>query len=179
VSRRLTPPPREYPLNVLAAHVPIVSLRTRLYASFGVRFEERRTTSLMLGCWIHAPRGIAIGARSQVGPRCFLDGRGGISIGRDVNISGFSRIVTGTHDPLARDFAGTLAPVTLSDRVWVATGATILPGVTMGEGSMAAAGAVVTGDVDAFTIVGGVPAKPIGERPADLSYELGGRQSWR
>ena len=46
----------------------------------------------------------------------------------------------------------------------------MLPGVSIGEGAVVAAGAVVTADVPAYTVVGGVPAKLIGERPRDLDY---------
>ncbi|WP_232009810.1 DapH/DapD/GlmU-related protein [Actinomyces howellii] len=52
-------------------------------------------------------------------------------------------------------------PITIADRVWMGANVTVLPGVTIGEGAVVAAGAVVTRDVPAFTVVGGVPAKPI------------------
>lgn len=172
-------PPREYPLNAIGRHIPLMGARLWFYRVFGVAFEEPATTSLMLACWMHAPRGISIGARSSIGPYCLLDGRGGISIGRDVNVSGFARLITGTHDVRSPTFAGSFAPVVLRDRVWVATGATVLAGVTMGEGSVAAAGAMVVTDVDPFTMVAGVPAKPVAERPANLTYRLGYREDWR
>lgn len=52
-------------------------------------------------------------------------------------------------------------PIHLEDDVWIGSGAVVLPGVTIGEGSVVAAGAVVSKDVPPMTIVGGVPAKPI------------------
>ena len=58
----------------------------------------------------------------------------------------------------------------IEDYVWVATRATVLPGVTIGEGAVVAAGAVVTKDVEPYTIVGGVPARSIGVRNRALSY---------
>ena len=52
-------------------------------------------------------------------------------------------------------------PVRIGDKVWVGANATILPGVTIGDGAIVAAGAVVTKDVAPRTVVGGVPAKVI------------------
>jgi acetyltransferase-like isoleucine patch superfamily enzyme len=55
-------------------------------------------------------------------------------------------------------------PITIKDNVWIATGAMVLPGVTIGEGAVVAAGAVVTKDVDDWMVVGGNPAKVIKKR---------------
>ena len=60
----------------------------------------------------------------------------------------------------------------IGDRVWIAYRAVILPGVTIGEGAVIAAGAVVTRDVGPFSIMAGVPAKKIGERNRNLDYQL-------
>jgi maltose O-acetyltransferase len=107
-----------------------------------------------------------------------LDGRGGLSIGAGVNISSYSLLVTGTHDPYARDFGGRLAPIAIGDYVWLATRVTVLPGCSVGTGAVVAAGAVVTGDVAPYTIVGGIPAKRLGDRPRDLDYGATYRPNW-
>lgn len=60
--------------------------------------------------------------------------------------------------------------VVIDDYAWVSTNAMIMPGVTIGEGAVVAAGAVVTRNVEPYAIVGGVPAKKIGERNKDLDY---------
>jgi acetyltransferase-like isoleucine patch superfamily enzyme len=66
----------------------------------------------------------------------------------------------------------------VEDHVWIAEGARILQGVTLGEGAVVAAGAVVTRDVPPHTVVAGVPAQPIGTRPAELEYRCDYRASW-
>jgi len=58
----------------------------------------------------------------------------------------------------------TLKPIVIHDDVWIGGGAIILAGITIGQGAVVAAGAVVTKNVEPYTIVGGVPAKRIKER---------------
>jgi acetyltransferase-like isoleucine patch superfamily enzyme len=60
----------------------------------------------------------------------------------------------------------------IGNRVWIGYGAIILPGLTIGEGAVVGAGAVVTKDVEPFAIVGGNPARKIGERARELNYRL-------
>ena len=76
------------------------------------------------------------------------------------------------HDPQSSTFGDRGGDVIIGDRVWIGYGALVMPGITIGEGAVVAAGAVVTKDVEPFTIVAGVPAKPIGQRNRDLTYEL-------
>ena len=76
------------------------------------------------------------------------------------------------HDPL---FLEALAPIVVGDYAWLGSKAMVLPGVKIGKGAVVAAGAIVTKDVSPFTVVGGIPARPIGERPRHLRYELNHR----
>ena len=62
--------------------------------------------------------------------------------------------------------------VVIIDRAWISCRVVILPGVTVGEGAVVAAGAVVTKNVPPYTIVAGVPAKEVGKRTKDLRYKL-------
>jgi maltose O-acetyltransferase len=76
------------------------------------------------------------------------------------------------------DFVESFAPVVIGDRVWIGLRALVLGGVTIGEGAIVAAGAVVTKDVAPYTIVAGVPAVSVGERTRGLRYELDYRPNW-
>jgi maltose O-acetyltransferase len=109
-------------------------------------------------------QGIRIGRRTVINHQCHLDGRGWLSIGDDVDISSGVWILTDAHDMNDPLFRETLAPVKIGNHVWIGSRATILPGVTVGEGAVVAAGAVVNRDVEPYTVVGGVPARQIGTR---------------
>ena len=125
------------------------------------------------GMEIRDPGRITIGDGSVIGLNAILDGREGITIGRNVNLSSEVAIWTLQHDPQAANFGTKGGPVVVEDRAWLSFRCTVLPGVTIGEGAVVAAGSIVTKDVAPFTIVAGIPAEQIGERNRDLTYELG------
>ena len=103
---------------------------------------------------------ISLGERVFVNHACsFLD-LGGITIEDDVMIGPQVKITSENH-PVEVATRKTMVPaqVLIRRNAWIGAGATILPGVTIGENSVVAAGAVVTKDVPANTVVGGVPAK--------------------
>ncbi|MDF1706236.1 MAG: acyltransferase [Aeromicrobium sp.] len=118
-------------------------------------------------------RRIEVGTGSIIGLWATLDGRQGIRIGDNVNLSSEVSIWTQQHDYNSPVFATEGGPVTIGDRAWISYRTTILPGVSIGEGAVVAAGAVVTQDVEPFTVVGGIPAKKIAERSRDLTYDFG------
>lgn len=72
--------------------------------------------------------------------------------------------MTAKHDVNSPRFEALYEPITIEDWAWLATNAVILGGVTVGEGAVVAAGAVVTKDVQAYAIAGGNPAVIIGQR---------------
>lgn len=98
---------------------------------------------------------------------------GGVKIADNVNISSYVKIITAGHDVRNQEFIGTEAPVVIDTNAWLATGCTVLEGVHIGEGAVVAAGAVVLKDVPPYTVVGGIPAKPISTRVKDLNYTVG------
>jgi len=114
---------------------------------------------------------LKIGDYTYVNRDCILDAAGGLTIGNSVSISYRCNIMNGGHDMNSPSFEGRHRPIVICDYVWIGVGATILQGVRIGEGAVVAAGAVVTKDVDPYTVVGGCPAKVIGKRNEHLSYK--------
>ena len=112
---------------------------------------------------------LVIGDRVWIGQGCFFHGAGGMRIGNDVGIGPGVKIITSTHqlDEVNKPIVhATLdyAPVVIEDGCDIGVGAIILPGVRIGQGAQIAAGAVVTRDVAAYTIVAGMPAKLLKKR---------------
>ena len=124
------------------------------------------------------PRNIIIGEDTIVGEGAVLDGRARLIIGSHVDIASEVMIYNSQHDIENENFTAVDKPVVIEDYVFIGPRAIILPGVTIGKGAIVAAGAVVTKDVPPYAIVGGVPAKIIGERKnKNLHYKLG-RARW-
>lgn len=129
---------------------------------------------------LRSPYRISIGKHTNINKRCVLDGRGTLKIGNNVDIAQEVNIWTEDHDYNSPSFKSQVKPVFIEDYVWIATRATILPGVTIGKGAVVACGAVVTKDVPPLAIVAGVPAKIIGYREEEaLQYKLGDRAWFR
>jgi acetyltransferase-like isoleucine patch superfamily enzyme len=130
-------------------------------------------TGIQRNCTFLNARKVQLGDRNVVNFGCLLDGRGyKIVTGADVSIGPEAAILTLGHDPQSPDFADKGGDVIIGDHVWISYRAIILPGVTIGDGAVVAAGAVVTRDVAAFSIVAGNPAREIGKRTSNLNYTL-------
>ena len=111
---------------------------------------------------------VTIGERTTFGYHSFIFASAGVEIGDDCLIAPFVYIVDSDHQ-IARDQkinqqANDAAPIRIGSDVWIGTGAKILKGVTVGDGAVIAASALVKDDVAPYTIVGGIPAKKISER---------------
>ena len=160
-----------YTYNSLMRDVPIRCLREAyLRAYLG---QLGRDTSIQMGCRFLNGRKVFLGDRNVVNFGCLFDGRHyPIRIGSDVSIGPEASILTLGHDPQSPVFADIGGEVTIGDRVWIAYHAIILPGVTIGEGAVVGAGAVVTKDVEPYTIVAGNPAKTIKKRTTEINYRL-------
>src|SRR6202789_896145 len=106
---------------------------------------------------------IRVGRNVFVNQNCTFYDLGGLDIADDVMIGPNVNIITAGHplEPSQRRSATIGTPIMIEKNVWIAAGATIIGGVTVGENSVVAAGSIVTKDVPPNTLVGGNPAKVI------------------
>src|ERR1700678_157016 len=106
---------------------------------------------------------ISVGRNVFVNQNCTFYDLGGLDIADDVLIGPNVSIVTSGHpiEPSERRASVIAKPIAVEGNVWIAAGATIIGGVTIGENSVVAAGSVVTKDVPPNTLVGGNPARVI------------------
>lgn len=160
----------------LVGKVPSHHFRRFFYRLAGIKIGKGST--IHTGARFYDPRNIVIGCDTIIGEDAVLDGRDKIIIGDHVDIASEVMIYNSEHDINSDDFRAINAPVIIEDYCFIGPRAIILPGVKIGKGAVVAAGAVVTKDVPSFSIVGGVPAKIIGERKLKkLIYKLG-RARW-
>lgn len=158
-------------INEIIQCVPIFSLRSLCFRLSGMQIGKG--SYIFRKCNLQDPGNISIGNNTIIGFYCRLDGRGTLKIGNNVNISSYTILEAGSHDFVS--FRDCYAPIIIEDHVWIGTRSMILQGVTVGEGAIVAAGSVVTRSIPPYTIVAGVPAKKIGDRPRKINYLLSGR----
>lgn len=117
--------------------------------------------------FIRPPRWVAIGDDVYLGRGVEIwahSAEAGVTIGSHVLIAPGAMLTVLGHDPAQAHLPNRAAPIVVGDRCWIGARAVVLGGVTVGEGAVVAAGAVVTEDVPPWTIVGGVPARVLGPR---------------
>ncbi len=135
-------------------------VREYVSAITGKKVDE--STTILAPLYVNFGQFIQLGKNVFINHACsFLD-MGGITVEDDVLIGPRVNLITENHplDPSDRRALIT-KPIVIKRKAWIGAGATILPGVTIGENAVIAAGAVVSKDVPANTVVGGVPAKII------------------
>jgi maltose O-acetyltransferase len=138
----------------------------RLLVFFRRVYWRSRLGDIGQGCYIypnvviHFPGSVSIGSRVSMAEFVHIWGGGGVRIGDGVMIASHCMITSQSHnvDPSTRR-ENVFKQVVIGDNVWIGSGATILPGVSIGKNSVIAAGSVVTHDVPGNTLVKGAPAK--------------------
>ena len=157
-----------YLSNHFINHIPFYSIR-HFYYRKAVHLKLGKKSSIHLNTLITG-RNIAIGENTTINRNCYLDGRGYLRIGNNVSISPDVHLITCDHEAQSKNFFFKSGEIIIEDYVWIGSRATVLPNVRIGEGAVVSACAVVTRNVEPYSIVAGVPAKLIGRRSSDLDY---------
>lgn len=156
----------------IVSHIPSHTIRKLFYLISGVKIPF--DSNIYMGVNFFYPAGITIGHDSLIGSNCFLDGRAPLTIGNHTSLASNVQIYNDEHNINSESYENSFGPVTINDYVFIGPNSIILPGVTIGKGSVVAAGAVVTKSIPDYEIWGGVPAKKISDRSVkDFKYRLG------
>lgn len=157
-------------LNSIVNHIPAWWIRKVFYRLFGVQMGK--DCRICLYTIVDYPRGISIGNRSIINENCFLDGRGGLSIGDDVSISIYSKIITASHKSNDINFEYYESSVRIENNAWLGAGAVVLDGSYIKQGSIIGAGCVFKGLAEINSIYIGNPARMIKNRSLENCYKL-------
>ena len=155
--------------------IPSLHVRKWFYQCLGAQIGKN--VVIHFKTEVRAPENLIVGGGTIIGDNAILDARGGLEMGKNVNLSSNVSIYTLQHDHRDPDFNCTNfnAKVTIDDRVWLGSNVIVLPGVHIGEGAVCCAGCVVTKDVESYAVVAGIPAKKVNERPRTLRYNFDGK----
>ena len=136
--------------------------RALLLRMFGAKIGKSCRLTGSMEVWI--PSRLRMGSFVWIDRNVYLYDVDRITIGDNAIISDGAYICTASHDITQGNFPLTTEPVTIGAGAWIAAHAKILPGITIGEGAVVGAGAVVTRDVEPWTVVAGNPARFIKKR---------------
>jgi putative colanic acid biosynthesis acetyltransferase WcaF len=151
---------------------PLHGWRRSVLRLFGAKVGFRAVIYPSARIW--APWNLEVADDATIGWHCELYNVAPIRIGRSAILSQHAYLCTATHD-LRKEFQLMAAPIDIGTSAWVAAGAFVGPGVTIGEGAVVGARCVATRSVDAWSIVAGNPARPVGTRPVTARNELHAR----
>ena len=155
--------------------IPSHHIRRFVYKALGA--EIGKNVVFHFRTEVRYPSCLKIGEGTIIGDNALLAAQRGLTIGKNVNLSSNVSIYSGAHDhrdPYFRSTPATTRPVNIGDRFWIGSNAIILTGVNIGEGAVVCAGCVVTKDVEPYTVVAGISAKKVNERPRNLKYVFDG-----
>jgi putative colanic acid biosynthesis acetyltransferase WcaF len=146
----------------LVAWKRITFLRPAILRAFGAKASYR--VQIAESVEVYFPWLLSIGRDTAIGPNVTFYNLGGLSIGNRVVISQNAYLCGGTHDYTEPNYPLIRKPITIGDDVWIGAAAFLCPGVRVGQGAVIGACAVVTKDVDPWTVVAGNPARRVRTR---------------
>jgi len=158
-----------YIANYWVAFVPFHCVRLAYYRHV-CRFKIGKNSSIHMGARFLSVKRFEIGDNCVVNENCVIGNRVKIRLGNRVVLAPQTYVHTAAHDPNDPTFGFKAAEIVIEDYVYCGLRSVVLKGVTLGKGSVVAAGGIVTKSVGPYEIVAGIPAKKIGERTKDLQY---------
>ncbi len=161
----------------------IQSVLTKIIRYFRKKYWKYRIKSCgkdftcCSGVIIHSARKLSVGDNVRIGEKSYLNARGGIYVGNNVQMGPRVFMWSSNHNyfaPKALPFDDVQIdkPIVIKDNVWLGANSNIIPGVTIGEGAVVAMCSVVTKDVPDCAVVGGNPAKILKYRDKEIYYKL-------
>lgn len=154
---------RLYVCNHIINKVPSHTIRLLFHRKV-MRFKIGKGSTIPLGCTFDCKGNFQMGENSVINANCRIDNRGGICVADNVSISQDCILLTADHDMNSPEMSGRQKSLKIEKYVWIGTRAMILPGANLKVGCVAAAGSVVTKQVESCKVVAGIPARVIGER---------------
>lgn len=155
-------------LNRIISNFPSHRIRLVLLRIAGAKIAKN--AAIHSGCTFWNPKGLIIEEGSVVGFKCNLDARRGLKIGKNVCIASEVMIWSLHHDYNSPVFDGAGGLVEIGDYSWLCSRCIILPNLKVEKYNIIASGAVLTKNTLPFSIMGGIPAKKIGERDNTCDY---------
>ena len=161
----------EFFLNRIISGLPFANMRMKLYRAYNF-INLASNVNILTGCFIYRHGKISIAKNSVINKNCILDGRGGLKIGSNVSIAPECAIYSAGHDYQSKNFDNVLSEVIIEDYCMIGPKVIIYPGVKLAYGTIVVGGSVVVKSTGKGEIVGGLPAKLIGQRRIDgeLNY---------
>lgn len=132
----------------------------------------RPSSTILMNVRFKGVKNITFDQNQVINQHATLDGRGGLVIGKNVDIAERAVIWSMSHDPNSDSHTTIKLKTIISDYAWIGADSIVLAGVCVGEGAVVGAGSVVTRDVAPLSIVAGNPAKVIGMRGGVPTFEL-------
>lgn len=158
--------------NYVIAYIPCWHMRKLLYKACGMKIGQH--SRIMMRAIVTQPWKIQIGSNTTINEYCYLDGRGGLVIGDNVNIALYTMLITGSHKQRSKRFDYFTEPIVIGNDVWLAARSMVLNGCVVADGCVLGAGAVMMPRTKCMKgkIYGGIPAKPIRDRGLKEALEL-------
>lgn len=148
-------------VKIIFRAFPIIPGRfySRVIRLFGAKLGKNVTIRANVD--ILYPFNLEVGNNSLIETECYVACYAPVKIGNNVAIATRTVIMNGTHRPFDPKFTVVAEPITIEDGVWIGCNSTILGGVTIHQSAVVGAASLVNKDVPPYTLVGGVPARPI------------------